>query len=605
MNWGVIGNCQSAALVDDRGSIVWCCLPEFDSASVFAKILDEEKGGEFAVKVGEEYTVTQRYLKNTNILFTRYEEGNNVFELFDFMPRYKTERGSYHCPPDIIRYIKHISGNPKATFVYSPRLGYAHYATCSDNEGEFIKSSVKEGVYESVYLYTSFSNDKILNAQEVEISKDNYFVLSYNQKILDLDVRSVWLEFQRTRLYWLEWIYQTVHYSAYTEEVHRSALVLKLLSYQKSGAILAAVTTSLPETVGEERNWDYRFCWIRDSSMIVTILTKLGHYNVAKRFVQFVLNAIPHKDTKCQIMYSIRGEKDLEEKQLDWLSGYKNSKPVRVGNAAFVQKQNDIYGVLLDVMLKFIQEFKTDVENLEGIWTICRSLIRRVGEHWSEADMGIWEFRNQKQHFVFSKVLCWVALDRGVKIAKLLHKNDYIDEWGKIRDEIKQDILEKGWNPAVGSFVQYYGAEDMDASNLLMANYEFLDPKDPMFVKTVLKTKEELCRDDLMYRYKNRDDFGLPSSSFTICSFWLVKSLCQIGEKNEAKRIFDKLLKSSNHLGLFSEDVDFESKNLLGNFPQGYSHLALIDCAITLGEMAIEGDSELIELMEGNNGSND
>jgi GH15 family glucan-1,4-alpha-glucosidase len=297
-------------------------------------------------------------------------------------------------------------------------------------------------------------------------------------------------------------------------------------------------------------------------------------------------------------MYGIRGEKKLTEKELPWLSGYEGSKPVRIGNDAYRQKQHDIYGVLLDVIHKAFNLFSNDVTRGEELWTVARTLVRSVERNWQKPDRGIWEFRSQNRHFVFSKVLSWVAMDRGVKLAKMLGQHNYIEPWIKTRDAIRREIYQKGWNEKMKAFTQCYDNNDMDAANLLMANYGFIDPKDPKFVSTVEKTQEELSQDGLMYRYKNKDDFGMPSSAFTVCSFWLVKALFQTGKRKEAIKLFDNLLKHGNHLGLFSEDMDFKSKRLLGNFPQGYSHLSLIDAATALTGTSVEENEAIMNRIE-------
>jgi GH15 family glucan-1,4-alpha-glucosidase len=313
------------------------------------------------------------------------------------------------------------------------------------------------------------------------------------------------------------------------------------------------------------------------------------------RYTRFIIDIVPDKDEKIQIMYGINRQKVLTEKILEHLSGYKNSFPVRVGNAAYEQKQHDIYGILMDVIYQHFMVFSTTLDYGEALWTITRSIVKLVKRNWKEPDRGIWEIRTDQKHFTFSKVLCWTAIDRAIKVAKLIKMDSYIKELTDLADEIKDEIMEKAWNEKVGAFTQYYGSEDLDASNLLMENYGFIDAKDPKYVSTVLVTQKELSRDGLMYRYKNKDDFGLPSSSFTICTFWLVQSLFKIGKKKEAKKLFDQLLTYSNHVGLFSEDIDFESKRLLGNMPQAYSHLALIETAMLLSKGRISDDDEIKE----------
>ena len=597
LNYGVIGNCKSAALISETGSMDWCCLPEFDSTSVFAKILDKNIGGSFEILVDENYKITQSYIYKTNILVTKFINGDDQFEVVDFMPRYKNDDSGYYSPPDIIRYIKLISGSPVFKVKYDPKLEYAEYETKTIIRKEYIKSYTKEGNYNSVYLYTNLNYNNVVNSEEIRLKEDAYFLLSYNQKILEQNVERAFLKLERTKVYWLNWSERTKRFKKYNDEILRSALVLKLLSYDKTGAVLAAITTSLPETIGEIRNWDYRFCWIRDASMVIKIMTDLGHENIARRYLSFIIDLIPEKDEKIQIMYGINREKDLNEKILDHLSGYENSAPVRIGNAAFEQKQNDIYGILVDVIYQHFSLYDISLQNSEELWTIVRSIVKIVKDNWDKPDRGIWEIRTEQKHFTFSKVLCWVAIDRAIKIARLINKSEYANEWSVLSQTIKDDILEKAWNPAVGAFTQSYDSSDLDASTLLLEPYGFIDAKDPRYISTVRATREGLCRNGLMYRYKNKDDFGQPSSSFTICTFWLINSLYKIGEKEEATKIFEQLLSYSNHVGLFSEDIDFETKRLLGNFPQAYSHLALIETAMNISGGKITKEEKIIESM--------
>jgi GH15 family glucan-1,4-alpha-glucosidase len=601
LDYGVIGNCRSAALVSAAGSIDWCCLPDFTSASVFATLLDAEKGGRFAIELpGEpgEAQIDQRYLERTNILATRFQRPEGAFEVVDFMPRYRTDDGHYHCPPDIVRLVRRLGGRPRFRLRYEPRLGYARFETRTVVDEGCLKSFTTSGQYESVYLYSSLDLNALKQGAWIELEGDAFLLLSYNQKLLELDLHRIVLELERTKVYWLDWVERTVRFARYNDEIIRSALVLKLLTYHKTGAILAAVTTSLPETPGGVRNWDYRFCWIRDASMIISMLTALGHHNAAQRFLSFIVGVIPYKDESIQIMYGIRGEKNLNERELPWLAGHEGSRPVRVGNAAYLQKQNDFYGVLIDVVYRYFREFRHSLANTEELWTITRSLVRTVRDNWMLPDKGIWEFRRQRRHFTFSKVLCWVAMDRGVKIAAMLRRHALAAQWARVRDSIRRDILAKAWNPRVEAFSQYYGGEELDAANLLMPFYGFLDPQDPRYVATVLQTRRELARDGLMYRYRNADDFGLPQSSFTVCTFWMIKSLYLIGEREEAERLFAQVLGYANHLGLFSEGIEFDSKRLTGNFPQGYSHLALIDTAITLAGGPVHEESQMLRALQ-------
>lgn len=598
LNYGVIGNCRTAALISDKGSLDWACLPDFNSSSSFAKILDDKIGGSFEIHVNDNYHVVQQYIKNTNILKTFFTNGKDSFELLDFMPRYKTEHSGYYNPPDIIRYFKHISGVPEFSIKYEPRLEFARHETVTKVFPKYIKSYTNDGEYDSLYLYSDLDYEAILKGTTIRLTRDASVNIAYNQKLLDQNTERQYLKLQRTKVYWLNWSNQIKHFSKFQDEIVRSALVLKMLSYDKTGAVLAALTTSLPETIGEERNWDYRYCWIRDASMVIKVISELGHHNMTKRFMQFILDIIPDKNEKVQIMYGIDQGKNLTEEVLEHLSGYENSKPVRIGNAAYIQKQNDIYGILVDVIYQQFDLFETSLDNSESLWTITRSIVRIVEQNWDKPDKGIWEIRTEEKHFTFSKVLCWVAIDRAIKIAKIIRMDEYIPEWEELAQTIKKDICANAWNEKVQAFTQSYGSDDLDAANLLMESYGFMDGKNEKYIKTVKATQKHLVVDGLMYRYKNKDDFGFPSSSFTICNFWLINSLAAIGERKAALQMFEQLLAYSNHVGLYSEDIDFKTKRLLGNFPQAYSHLALIETAINLSRGNITDDEKIREAIK-------
>lgn len=587
LDYGIIGNCKSCALISKSGSIDWCCLPIFDSASVFAKLLDEEKGGSMGFNVGDDYTIEQEYIWQTNILKTHFDNGTDAFEVIDFMPRYEKGSGSFYSPPDIIRFVRLLKGEPKVTVFYDPKLEYGTEKTFNVNKGEYIESFTNDGKFDTLYFYTDFDKSATLKGEEQTIKNNHFVLISYHEKLMPQTLDRIYLKFQRTKVYWMNWSESTTKYTHYQDQIMRSALTLKVLTYEKSGAVLAAATTSLPETIGEERNWDYRFCWIRDASMVIRVISTLGHTLYAKKFLQFVIDLIPDKDEKMQIMYGINGEKELTEEILTHLSGYKGSSPVRVGNAAYVQKQNDIYGILMEVIFQQFVQFETSLENSEELWTIVRGIVHIVEENWMLPDKGIWELRTEDRHFTFSKLLCWVAVDRAIKIGDVLGRTRQLENWKILRKTIYDDIYKFAWNDDIQAYTQFYGSTDLDASTLLMEQYGFIEAKDPRYIATVQATERELCHEGLMYRYKNKDDFGLPTSSFTICSFWFINSLFKIGEKQKAIQYFDQILTYSNHLGLFSEDIDFKTKRLLGNFPQAYSHLALIETAMNFSKDAL------------------
>lgn len=587
LNFGIIGNCKSAALINEDSSIDWCCLPQFDSPSVFGKVIDENIGGHFKIECDTSYNITQTYIKNTAILCTRFENDNNAFEVLDFMPRFLKDNGTYHAPPELSRILRPVKGKPSCRIIYNPKLEYALGETKSYVKKNFIVSIVDDVNYDTLFLYSNLDYETILAGTEISITGEHFMTISYNEKLNAPSLENSLLTFEKTKVYWLNWCHKTPSFQNYNDQILRSAMTLKLLTFEKTGAVLAAATTSLPETIGEVRNWDYRFCWIRDASMVIKVIAKLGHVQIVKNFIRYIIDLIPDKNEKLQIMYGISGEKILTEKTLDHLDGFKGSKPVRVGNAAYVQKQNDIYGILMDVIHYQMEQFSDKKDEYEELWSIVKSIVWVVKNNWKLADKGIWEFRHEDRHFTFSKLLCWVAVDRAIKISALVHADKSVEKWETLRDEIYDDIMEHAWSETKQAFTQSYHSDHLDASILLMEYYGFIDAKNPKFVKTVKAIESELMHEGLLYRYKNEDDFGLPSSSFTVCTFWFINSLFKIGEEEKSKKLFDELLSYSNHLGLFSEDIDFSSKQLLGNFPQAYSHLALIDNALNFNKTTL------------------
>ncbi len=597
---GMIGNGRTCALIDALGNIVFCCLPDFDSGTMFASILDENCGGSFGVAIIDGKVTGQDYLPNSNVLVTTFESADGAFQLVDFMPRYSADGridAGNDVGPDVVRKLKLLHGAPRVRIHFDPRLDYARGETHVVIQPDRLKATtegtdVQGSFYESMYLWTDMDSALVKDGSEIVLDEDRFLVMSYHDKVQVPDMALVDLMLQRTLAYWMLWAARTHLPTKYRQQSMRSALVLKMLQFSPTGAILAAATTSLPETIGEERNWDYRFCWLRDGSMTVAVLRKIGHPAMATGFIDWMLRTVPTKDDSLQIMYGLRGEKILTERTLGQFSGYKGSAPVRVGNAAYNQEQHDIYGVVMDVIYQDLTMRMRSPESLDRVWTRVRSIVRSVGAAWREPDRGIWEIRGEKRHFVFSKVLCWVAIDRAIKIAHLLDKHDWAVEHGPLLEEIHEDICERGWNEEKQAFTQTYGSPDLDASNLLLAEYGFLKADDPRFVSTVERSQQELCVAGLMYRYRNQDDFGEPQSAFTVCSFWLVKALASINRRNDARRIYEALLDAANGHGLYGEDLDFKTRRHLGNFPQAYSHLALIDCAL---ELSKESENELIQ----------
>ncbi len=479
-DYGIIGNCSTAALVSKDCSIDWFCLPNFDSPSLFAKILDDQKGGYFKIVPVNVIASTQEYIMHTAILRTVFETKDGVFEVNDYMPRFETFRGEYYSPPEVHRRIKVVSGAPriKVELVARPNyaLGGADYKVYTN----YLKIMSQKGHYNSFYFYSNLDYDKVVSGEEIELEKYTYFLLTFHEKLESIDTDKIFLDYQKTKSYWLDWVQRTRYPQKYKEEVLRSAITLKLLMYQRTGAVIAAATTSLPEIIGKDRNWDYRYCWIRDAAMIIDLYVRIGHIQSADGFIDFILNRVQLKHEDIGVMYGINGEEKLDEEILDHLAGYGGSRPVRIGNDAYKQRQNDLYGELIETIFTyFVVNRRSSFQVNEEIWTMTRSLANRVHDTWREPDRGIWERRDEPRHYVHSKLMNWVAMDRAVKIAKFVGKDRYVQKWTTLAEEIKIDILKNGWNEKLKAFTMYYGSEIYDASNLLILHYGFLEADDP------------------------------------------------------------------------------------------------------------------------------
>ena len=582
LNYGVIGNCRTAALISERGSIEWLCFPDFDSPSVFAALLDRTKGGSFGFDVPDGYAVRQSYVPHTNILSTRFASDEGEFEVLDYMPCYRSFEKEHYLPAELYRYIRFVKGRPRFRIRYDPAPNYAQGEVRIRRTAGFIESYSSADNKNRQYLYSSIPLQAVAGREEIRLEKDEFLLLSYNEKVIPIDIEREKIEYCRTLVYWLNWTNRTRQYTCYNEVVERSMLVLKLLSYY-NGAMLAALTTSLPETVGEVRNWDYRFCWLRDASMSIETMFRVGHTGAARRFMKFIQSSFMSRHDY-QIMYGIRGERKLTEVILEHLDGYKGSKPVRIGNDAYHQKQNDSFGYLMDLVWQYYRLMPGTLDEIEDMWEMVKSILATVAEEWRNPDKGIWEIRGEEQHFVSSKVMCWVALDRGARIAAKLGKEEFAARWREEAEAIRRDVIEHGWKSEIQSFSQAYGNLALDSSLLLMEPYGFIAANDPHYRKTVEAVRKALFRKGLMYRYNSEDDFGVPSSAFTMCTFWLIRALFVTGQRNEAKTLFSQVLRYGNHLGLFSEHLDFDTKEQLGNFPQAYSHLAIVNTALLFAE---------------------
>ncbi|MBP9865505.1 MAG: glycoside hydrolase family 15 protein, partial [Candidatus Omnitrophica bacterium] len=473
--YGLIGNCVSAALVSKDASVDWMCMPYFDSPSAFAKILDPKKGGSFKIEGVGTTGITQEYLRHTPILKTRVETKDGVFDIYDYMPRFLNDTGDYYCPAEIQRSVRVVSGKPKIKVKIEIRPNYGATGCCFESRGDHIKFLSDEGDYHSYYFYTDAGFSNILEAGEFALAESAYFVLSYHEKVRPFNAERVYTEFERTKSYWLGWVDKTDVLAEHREMIVRSMITLKLLMYQRTGAVIAAPTTSLPEIVGKERNWDYRYCWIRDASMITELFGRLGHIESSSKYMSFILDRMLLKNDGISVMYGVHGEKVLTEKILEHLEGYKGSRPVRVGNDAYLQSQNDLYGELLDAIYTHFEfHEKTGFNFDQELWTAVRSLVGWSKNSWEKPDNGIWEYRGGVQHHVFSKLMNWVAMDRAGRIARIIGKKEYADDCLEMARKIREDIYQRGWNEEVGAFTMYYGSRQADAAVLLMLHYGFL-----------------------------------------------------------------------------------------------------------------------------------
>ncbi|MGQ4809190.1 Trehalase [Candidatus Entotheonellaceae bacterium PAL068K] len=586
-HYGLIGNCTSAALISQEASIDWLCLPFFDSPSIFAKILDEYRGGHFQIHGINTTDRHQAYISDTAVIRTVFHTESGSFEINDYMPRFFLSSENYYCPSEIHRFIRVLEGTPKIYISLDPMPNYALGSVKYEIHEEYIKIISIVGSYMSFYLYSNIDMRSIINRDEILLHQNSYVIISYHEKLENPTVKKIYHQYEKTKAYWLDYVDQMRYPPAYREDVIRSVITLKMLSYQRTGAIVAAPTTSLPEIIGRGRNWDYRYCWMRDGGMTIDLYSRIGDTETSERFMKYILQRLPFKNDPIQTMYSIEGEAVLEEQIQGHLEGYKGSYPVRIGNNAYTQRQNDLYGQLVESIYTFFLfdnkiKHREKIQINEEIWTLVRSLVNHIIQIWKTPDSGIWEFRDIERHFTYSKLMSWVGIDRAVKIAIFLGKKKYIESWTHLANQIKADILRNAWSEQAQAFTMFYGSEAFDASNLLMLHYEFLPRDDPRITSTVRQYYHCLVKNNLMFRYDIADDFGLPETAFIVCTFWMINALYLIGDKEYAQRMFDNLLKQSNHLGLLSESIEVYTGRLTGNFPQAYSHLALVQSAFTL-----------------------
>jgi GH15 family glucan-1,4-alpha-glucosidase len=583
---GLIGDLQTAALVTTDGTVDWFCVPRFDGPSVFARLLDADKGGFFRIAPADEgYVVKQLYFPDTAILITRFMTDGGVGEVLDFMPVVDPERETGRHR--LVRIVRCVRGQVRFALDCAPRFDFGrrphrlelgHHGAAFEADGMRV---VLHGLVDAVRRGDDVHTDVSLQAGEstgvmLESGATGAPRGLASSELFDL--------FDATGRFWSGWLARSTYRGRWREMVNRSAITLKLMTYAPTGGLVAAPTAALPEQVGGERNWDYRFTWIRDASFSIHALLGLGFTDEAMAFAGWLDRTSQHDGGKAgplRIMYRIDGESDLDEEIIDGFEGYMGSAPARIGNAAADQLQLDIYGELLDAL------YLADQHALrigEPGWRKLSALTNWLCEHWDQPDEGIWETRGGRQDFVFGRVMCWVALDRMIRIANEYGRPADLNRWITKRDQVYQQVMEKGWNPKRQAFVQHYGSDVLDASLLMMPLVGFVVPSDPMWLSTLDAMDSELVSDSLVYRYNpSASPDGLRGSegTFSMCTFWYVDALARSGRLEQARLVFEKMFSYANHVGLFAEEIGLTGEQL-GNFPQAFTHLALINAAVNL-----------------------
>ncbi|GAA3771727.1 glycoside hydrolase family 15 protein [Streptomyces phyllanthi] len=584
---GLIGDLRTVALVGSDGTIDWYCCPRFDAPSVFASLLDAERGGSFELTAAVPARTGQFYFPDTNVLLTRFFSGDGVGEVQDFMPvRGDPAEAGRHR---LIRRVLCVRGTVPFRVRVAPRFGYG-------TEPHTLRTTVDTAVFESARTSLALTSTVPLQRDgpdvraEFKLAEGEAAVFALDHIDGDLAPRGcahadAEREFAETVAYWRSWLSASRYRGRWREMVHRSALTLKLLTYAPTGAIVAAPTTSLPEQLGGERNWDYRYVWIRDAAFCVYALLRLGFTGEAEAFMRFLTRHISSGNGgpagPLQVMYGIDGRTDLPERELPHLEGHQGSAPVRVGNAAAGQLQLDIYGALIDSVYLYdswAQPISSDQ------WDDLCALVDWVCDHWDQPDEGVWETRGGRKNFLYSRLMCWVALERAIRMAHRRGLPADLPRWREHRDRIYRRIMTRGWSASRRAFVQYEDGDVLDAAVLMLPLAKFVSPTDPKWLSTLDALTGDLVSDSLVYRYDSEavpDGLRGDEGTFSICSFWYVEALARAGRIDEARLAFEKMLTYANHLGLYAEEIGRTGEQQ-GNFPQAFTHLALISAAFNL-----------------------
>lgn len=584
MDLGIVGNCQYSALIDNHGSVKWLCWPRLDSAFVFGGLVDEDCGGDFRICPPESYSSGQEYIENTNILTTTFKTAAGSFQVIDFAPRFH-QFDRYYKPTMLIRIVRPLSGKPQGQVSFKPTMNYGEQL-CETFFGS--NHIAARGHAKDMRLTTNAPLTYVDQSIPFLIDRTFYFVLTYGAP-LEQNLRYTCEDFlEKTKAYWHTWVRHCHLPQEYQKQVIRSALVLKLHQFEDTGAIIAATTTSIPEAKGTERNWDYRFCWLRDAMFSLSALQRLTHFEELEHFINYLKNLVEKsksRDYFLQPVFGIDGSEKLTEHILDHLDGYKGNKPVRIGNQAYEHLQHDVYGEMMVAIapLFYDQRFSAQREALPN--DLMQQMLRQIEKYLSAKDAGLWEFRGIAQLHTFSLLMHWA----GAKTA--YHIFNQRDPYGlkkkaqELYSEAARIIESQCWSEELGTYTQAANQKELDASLLMMINMGYLEPNDPKAKSMIAAIQQQLGHETgLLHRYKAPDDFGETENAFLICSFWLVEALAITGQKAEARELFGKLLNSSNPLGLFSEDLDPTTMELWGNFPQTYSHVGLINAAFALSE---------------------
>jgi len=584
LDLAVIGNANIAALIDGRGEIVWACMPRMDGDPVACSLLRERRGdadfGFFAVELVDFERSEQHYLANTAILVTRlYDRRGGAVEITDFAPRF-LHHGRLFCPMTLVRQLRPIAGSPRVRVLLRPASGYGAKRPALTYGSNHVRFVAENYIMRAT---TDCSITALVDEIPFVLQGPVSFLLGPDETLQDGVPATARRFFEETASYWREWVRDLQIPFEWQDEIIRAALTLKLSAVDDTGAVVAAITTSIPESAGSGRNWDYRYCWLRDAYFTISALNRLNATRTMERYLGYIINiAAGAHGARLQPVYCISGAAQMPEREIASLPGYRGMGPVRVGNQAYAQVQNDVYGSAVLAATQVFYDRRLMRSGLEGLYTQLEALGERAAVAWNEPDAGLWELRGAARVHTFSSVMCWAACDRLAKIGARLGLDARAAGWRAHADRIHRGICERGWSDRRKSFVAAFGSEGLDASLLLLSELGFLSESDPRFLSTVAAVERELKKGDFVFRYTEPDDFGAPQNAFLVCSFWLVDALAVTGRREEARALFQGLLGCRNRHGLLAEHVDPSTRELWGNFPQTYSMVGLVNSATKL-----------------------